>query len=50
MGFGVRKSFLNKSKLDGKGTTMGFTCCKECVECDLLLFWWDGVVHRAFLC
>ncbi|XP_062158768.1 protein FAR1-RELATED SEQUENCE 5-like [Alnus glutinosa] len=29
MGFGVRKHFQNKSKLNGKITTKGFVCCKE---------------------
>jgi len=29
MGFGVRKKFINKSKLDGKVTSRGFVCCKE---------------------
>jgi len=29
MGFGVRKHFQNKSKLNGKLTTKGFVCCKE---------------------
>jgi zinc finger SWIM domain-containing protein 3 len=32
MGFGVRKSFLNKSKSDGKITSRGFTCFKEGVR------------------
>jgi zinc finger SWIM domain-containing protein 3 len=32
MGFGVRKGFQNKSRLDGKVTSRGFTCCKEGVR------------------
>jgi hypothetical protein len=32
MGFGVRKKFINKSKLDGKVTSRGFVCCKEGVR------------------
>ncbi|XP_059454937.1 protein FAR1-RELATED SEQUENCE 5-like [Corylus avellana] len=32
MGYGVRKGFLNKSKLDGKVTTRGFTCCRAGVR------------------
>lgn len=29
---GVRKKFINKSKLDGKVTSRGFVCCKESVR------------------
>jgi hypothetical protein len=32
MGFGVRKGFQNKRRLDGKVTSRGFTCCKEGVR------------------
>jgi hypothetical protein len=32
IGFGARKKFMNKSKLDGKVTTRGFAYCEEGVR------------------